>query len=555
MLRLAAFHPLAAAGLLALSLSRPVTSWSAPAALPPNPTVQQMVDAISADELRTSIETLESFHTRHTNSDTSSATHGIGAARNWIYSRFLAFAADPDRRIEPTFFTFDSTVCGRIGRHKNVVATLPGDGSPARWFVVGAHMDSRTTSTCDDTSFAPGANDDGSGTAITIELARVMSRARFDAGVILTAFTGEEQGLVGSKAYAAWAAAQGMRIDGMISNDVVGNVAGCANPACPAGAATIIDSLRVRHFSAGPPHSIHRQLARAIKLNAARYVPDFTVDLIPARDRPNRGGDHMAFDARGWAAARLTEANEYYTGSANSGRQHNALDVAADTDPGYVARVAKVNLAGIANLALAPESPSRPTVQARSPTSIRLTWPSLLNSPDLAGYRVALRDTAADSVYYFDIRDVGLDPGPVQEHVLDSIAHSLPIQVSVSAYDDNYNESIFTEEVLVEAPVVAVNGAVVPTSARLHPALPNPASRTTLLRFELPRPGRVVLEIFDIEGRLVRRLLADRLGAGAGSASWDAMDHRSQLAPAGVYLARLSVDGIAVATGRFVRLE
>jgi Peptidase family M28/FlgD Ig-like domain len=555
MLRHAALLPLAAAGLLATLPMWCASAFAAPAPLPPNPVVQQMVDQISADELRVSIETLQSFHTRHTNSDTLSTTRGIGAARRWIHSRFVASGSLPGHTLEPGWFDFDSVVCGRAGHHRNVLATLTGTGGLERSFLVGAHMDSRSVETCNDTSFAPGANDDGSGTAILIELARVMSSVRFDAGVILTAFTGEEQGLIGSKAYATWAQAQGMRIDGMVSNDVVGNIVGCANPACPAGAAVVTDSSRVRHFSAGPSHSIHRQLTRAIKLSALRYVPGFAVDLIPARDRPNRGGDHMAFDARGYAAARLTEPNEHYTGGATTGRQHNELDVAADIDAAYLARVAKVNLAGIASLALAPEAPPRSTVIALSPNSIQIAWPSTSSAPDLAGYRVAFRDTAADSVFYFEIRDVGVTPGVEQVRVIADIAHGLPVFVSVSAYDSSFNESVFSEEVFVAPPVTAVAGMRAVPAARLHAAEPNPARRETRFRFDLERPGSVTLEVYDIHGRRVHRLASGPYPSGAWAASWHSEDERGALAPAGVYLARLSVDGVTVATRRFVRLD
>ena len=317
----------------------------------------------------------------------------------------------------------------------------------------------------------------------------------------------------------------------------------------------ITDSTRVRHFSAGPSTSIHRQLTRAIKLSAMRYVPGFTVDLIPARDRPNRGGDHMAFDARGYAAARLTEANEHYTGAATTGRQHNELDVVADIDPAYLARVAKVNLAGVASLALAPEAPGRPTVVTLSPSSIQIAWPSTNSALDLAGYRVAFRDTAADSVFYFEIRDVGVTAGAEQVRLIDGIEHALPIFVSVSAYDSSFNESVFSEEVLVVPPVTAVAGPRVEPTARLHAAEPNPARRETRFRFDLDHPGSVTLEVYDVHGRRVQRVASGRYSAGTWSAVWNSLDLRGAWTPAGVYLVRLSMDGIAVATRRFVRIE
>ncbi|MFB3056020.1 MAG: M28 family peptidase, partial [Ignavibacteriaceae bacterium] len=221
---------------------------------PINPIVEAMINSVSTDSILINLQTLVSFNTRHTNSDTTSANFGIGAARNFILSKFQQFSNQTSGGVQPSFFVFPATVCGIFNSaHKNVLATIPGSDTPDRIFIASGHMDGRTNSNCDNTSFAPSANDDGSGTVVSIEMARVISQFadEIENTLILMTVTGEDQGLFGSTAYADWAFDNNLRIDGMITNDVVGNITGCVNPACPNGE-FITDSTSVRHFSGGP---------------------------------------------------------------------------------------------------------------------------------------------------------------------------------------------------------------------------------------------------------------------------------------------------------------
>ncbi|NIX35388.1 MAG: M28 family peptidase, partial [Nitrospinaceae bacterium] len=268
-----------------------------------NPLIQAMVDSVSTDSLRSYILSLQEISPRHTVSDTVAPDSGIGAARRWIKSKYEQWRNNTGGALQPEFFWFTETICGMTGLHANVMATLPGTLPQAqnRHFIVSGHMDSRTVNVCDAVSPQPAANDDGSGTAASIELARIMSRFQFDATLIFMAVTGEEQGLFGSGAYASWAASNNMRIDGMLTNDIIGNIV---------APDSTVDSTSVRHFSVGPSTSPSRQLARYIKLKGEQYVPQMTVTLIPAQDRPGRGGDHIAFNDNGYAAARFTEPVE-----------------------------------------------------------------------------------------------------------------------------------------------------------------------------------------------------------------------------------------------------
>ena len=416
---------------------------------PINPIVEAMINSVSTDSILVNLQTLVSFHTRHTNSDTTSANFGIGAARNFILNKFQQFSSQTSGGVQPSFFVFPATVCGIFNStHKNVLATIPGSQTPDRIFIASGHMDGRTNSNCDNTSFAPSANDDGSGTVVSIEMARVISQFadEIESTLILMTVTGEDQGLFGSTAYADWAFENNLRIDGMITNDVVGNITGCVNPACPNGE-FITDSTSVRHFSGGPSTSSSRQFTRFMKLKAEQYITEvpWTVTLIPAIDRPGRGGDHQAFFDNGYTAARFTEPHEFGDGTGDNGRQHNEFDLVEFVNIPYVARIVKNNIAGLAILAMAPETPTAPlnAVNEGNGTNVLLSWTKTNTEPDFAGYRIAWR--YADSLFYEEIVPVG----NVTEFILNGLIPNRPIYISYSAIDTSSNESIFSSEFLI----------------------------------------------------------------------------------------------------------
>ncbi|MCH6573931.1 MAG: M28 family peptidase [Bacteroidetes bacterium] len=416
---------------------------------PINPIVEAMINSVSTDSILINLQTLVSFHTRHTNSDTTSANFGIGAARNFILSKFQQFSSQTSGGVQPSFFVFPATVCGIFNSaHKNVLATIPGSQTPDRIFIASGHMDGRTHSNCDNNSFAPSANDDGSGTVVSIEMARVISQFadEIESTLILMTVTGEDQGLFGSTAYADWAFENNLRIDGMITNDVVGNITGCVNPACPNGE-FITDSTSVRHFSGGPSTSSSRQLTRYMKLKAEQYITEvpWNVTLIPAIDRPGRGGDHQAFFDNGYTAARFTEPHEFGDGTGDNGRQHNEFDLVEFVNIPYVARIVKNNIAGLAILAMAPETPTAPlnALNEGNGTNVILSWTKTNTETDFAGYRIAWR--FADSLFYEEI----FLAGNVTEFTLTGLTPDEPIYISYSAIDTSSNESIFSSEILI----------------------------------------------------------------------------------------------------------
>ncbi len=351
-----------------------------------NPTIVKIVESISADSLRANLQTLVSFGTRNTFSDTVSATTGIGAARRWIYRRFKSYSAANGNRLKVYFDFFDQPLSGRAAestglqslRTANVVAVLPGTKTN-RMLVVGGHYDSMNRDRYDGKVEANGANDDGSGTAVVMELARVMSQFQFEHTLVFITFTGEEQGLWGSTHFAKTAKERGDVIDGAITNDIVGNIHGGDGS---------VENNRLRCFSPDPMDSDSRQLARHIRKMASRYVPEISVDLIFRLDRVGRGGDHRPFTENGYAGVRFTEANE------NFSRQHVIDDKIEFVSFDYMARVAKVNATALASLALAPPKPEIIRIQRdRDTYETAVAWRQPENIAGLSHFNVLARRT------------------------------------------------------------------------------------------------------------------------------------------------------------------
>jgi hypothetical protein len=372
--------------------------------------IDTIVREISPQRIHAYIDKLVGFGTRHTMSDTTSNTRGIGAARRWIKSELERCGAG---RLDVRFQSHVHPVDKRISQPTeivNVVATLPGTQPAARdrYYVVSGHYDSRVTDVMNATADAPGANDDASGTAAVIELACVMARHKFDASLVFMTVAAEEQGLYGSGDYAAKAMAAGMNIAGMLNNDIIGSshdekgkldngeVRLFAEGVPPVKETT--PALRTLLQTGGENDSITRQLARHVKETGERYVPGFKVNIIYRRDRYLRGGDHSPFLDAGYAAVRFTEAHEDFNHQHQDLRTENGRkigDLAEYVDPDYVAQVARVNAASLATLALAPAAPQDVQVKtANLDNGTDLVWKPN-TEPDLAGYRIVWRETTA----------------------------------------------------------------------------------------------------------------------------------------------------------------
>jgi hypothetical protein len=375
--------------------------------------VDRLVKQISPQRIEVYIRKLVSFQTRHTMSDTTSDTTGIGAARRWIKSELERCGAGANGRLQVSFDSHIAPVSARISKPTeivNVVATLPGtqEASKDRLYVVSGHYDSRNTDIMDATGYAPGANDDASGTAAVMEMACVMAREQFDATLVFMTVAAEEQGLLGAAHWAEQAKQQNLNVAGMFTNDIIGSSRADDGR---------VDNTQVRLFAESLPNtkemsdtnrtllatggendSISRNLARHVKEVGERYVPKFKVSVIQRRDRYLRGGDHMPFLERGYAALRFTEPNEDFNHQHQNVRVENGVkigDLIEYNDFDYIAKVARVNTAALATLALAPAAPQQvKMLTAKLENDSTLAWQAN-PEPDLAGYRIVWRDTTA----------------------------------------------------------------------------------------------------------------------------------------------------------------
>jgi hypothetical protein len=378
-------------------------------------TIKQMADEVSSKNIEAIIRKLVSFKSRHTLSDTTSKTTGSGAARNWIKAEYERYAAESRGRMTVQFDTFTQPKGSRVDKPvqlKNVLAILKGtDPKDTRIYIVSGHYDSRITDVMDPNGDEPGANDDASGTAVSMELARVMAKHSFPATIIFMSVVGEEQGLYGSTHVAKRAKAENWNVDAMLNNDIVGNTHGMETD--------LKDNRSVRVFSEGLPTTLigndkqiaslvslggendspSRELARYIKETAERYVDQLDVKLIYRRDRYLRGGDHIPFLQQGYSAVRFTEMNEDFNRQHQNIRTENGVDygdLPDFVDFNYVQKVARMNLSVLANLASAPAEPQNVGVITSGLTNrTQLKWDAPAMGKKPAGYYVLMRETTS----------------------------------------------------------------------------------------------------------------------------------------------------------------
>ena len=425
----------------------------------PDATVQKIVSEVSRERIAEVMKKLEAFGTRGDFTDPTLLNTGIGAARRWIHGQFSGFSP----RLEVSYDAWKVKKKGRIFQDVelvNVVAVLPGTTRPEKRIIVSGHYDSLNivaragagdfrasgdgaTGAMDNEKSAmapaPGVSDNASGTAVVMELARVMSHYKFEKTIVFVAFAGEEIGLVGSTLYADKAKKDGAQIEAVLNNDIVGND--------DAGNG-FKESGLVHVFSDDPADSVSRELARYIRLCALRYVPGFRTELVFRNDRFSRGGDHTPFVADGFAGVRFTTAAE------NLPVQHTAHDTFDKAAPGYTANVARVNGAAIASLALAPSAPDvlrvnntanasgsntgrkQPNLaRGKSLSDAVLRWKDDHPAEDLAGYAVVMRATTAP----FWEHEIFV--GKVTEYTLAGLNID-DIVLGVKAVDTDGNESL-----------------------------------------------------------------------------------------------------------------
>lgn len=375
--------------------------------------IVEMLEAVSADTIQKNIERLADFGTRHTLSETESDTFGIGAARRWIKSEMERYSANSGGRLNVEFHRFMQEPSNRIPQELeivNVVGTLEGsDPNDDRVFVVSGHYDSRATNVMDAVSEAPGANDDASGTAAVMEMARIMSQYDFPATLVFLAVAGEEQGLFGAIGWAEMAAEQGMNIAGMITNDIIGNHAAEDGALSDPYAVRLfaegippvrqLDMMTRRYIQTGGENDMPtRQLARTLKEVGEGYNSEMDIRIIYRLDRYLRGGDHRPFLRLGYPAVRFSEPHEEFDHQHQDVRVEDGVqygDLPEFVDYPYVARVTRVNLSALANLARAPMPPKNVGMNiSQLENDTRLRWePS--ESENIGGYEVLWRETTS----------------------------------------------------------------------------------------------------------------------------------------------------------------
>jgi hypothetical protein len=413
---------------LAAALAAPAWAADPPKApsVPADPEIEEMVQAISPERIQKSVYVLASFKTRHTLSDPLPSGDGIGGAASWIRAEFERDAKASGGRLRVDLDSFEQPPAPprvpEAVQITNIVATLPGTDSEgdARTLVVSGHYDSMPTSVLDSVSAAPGADDDASGVAAVLELARVLSRYRFRATIVFMAVAGEEQGLHGSTHWAQGAKERDENIEAMLDNDIIGSsraedgsidrgsVRLFAQGVPPARAPD--DALLALLRAGGENDTPPRELARAVRDIAAQYVPAMKVRVIYRADRYLRGGDHLPFLERGYPAVRFTEPAEDFHRQHQDVREVNGVtfgDTPDHVDFGYVADVARVNGAALAVLSRAPAPPRGVEIEAaRLENDTTLRWDAG-RDPGLAGYRILWRETTA--AFWEHSMEVGRD--------------------------------------------------------------------------------------------------------------------------------------------------
>jgi Peptidase family M28 len=390
---------------------------SKPAQGTKDPQIAAAVRDISPEQLKATIQKLVSFGTRNTLSsgvpELAQQGKGIVAAREWIKSEFERYSKACGGCLEVNVDLFTQEADGkRVPKPTelgNVYAVLKGtDAENAkRVYIMGGHYDSRATDVLDPKIDAPGANDDGSGTAVTLEAARVLSKHKFPATLVFVTFPGEEQGLYGSKHFAAFAKQQGWEVNGVLSNDIVGGDRNAGQKPIvrvfSEGIPVTADEKQVKQLRAigAENDSPSRELARYVVDAAAKYVPaGFTAKMIWRQDRFLRGGDHGSFNQEGFAAVRLTEWSEDFNHQHQTVRTEKGIeygDLPKFVNFQIMANIARVNVASLGSLASAPAPPQNVKIDTKGLTNdSTLTWQAAPGGR-ATGYEVVWRDTDASN--------------------------------------------------------------------------------------------------------------------------------------------------------------
>lgn len=395
-----------------------------------------VVGRLDGARMKQTVEKLVSFGTRHTLSDTTSDTRGIGAARRWIFDELTRIAAASNGRMTVAYQSSmqqgprtNNTPAEMI----NVVATIRGTTDPDRIYIATGHYDSMNSDIMNSTLDAPGADDDASGVAVIMDVARALSQHPLEATVMLVAVQGEEQGLLGSRGLAEEAVAKKWNVEGMITNDIVGGTVGGEGD---------VDNRTIRIFSAntrGAGDGTSRHWARFVRDGVRLYLPSVKPRLIYRLDRFGRGGDHSSFFERGFPAIRFTEANEDYKHEHQTVRVENGVqygDLPQFVSGDYMRLVASVNAVALVTGACAPAAPKNVKATGAVTNDTTLSW-DMGTDADLAGYEIVIRETISDDwekvipvgkVARYTLKDFTIDNVFMGVRAVDSDGNRSPVR-------------------------------------------------------------------------------------------------------------------------------
>ena len=411
----------------------------------------RIVDSVSADRIEQDIRTLAGFGTRNTLSDTVSDTRGIGAARRWIKAEFDSISQACGGCLE-VFYQRNFVPKGtgeRIIKDVdivNVVAIQRGSQHPNNIIMMSGDIDSRASDATDYETDAPGANDNASGMAGTIEAARVLSKYQFPSSIAYVGLSGEEQGLYGGQGLADYAQEHDWQILGVLNNDMIGNIEGVdgvidnrsfrifSEPVPPTETE---EERRFRRYTGGEVDGISRQLARYVDAMTERYMPRMNPMMIYRLDRFGRGGHHRPFNDLGFPGVRIMEAHENYNRQHQDIRTENGIaygDVVEGVNFDYAKHLTAVNAITLAGLGWAPPAPDSVRIGGAVQPSTTLAWKSA-NDPNLAGYKVYWRETTAPQWTYSRFVD------KVNEYTLEGIVID-NYYFGVAAVGKDGNESV-----------------------------------------------------------------------------------------------------------------
>ena len=484
--------------------------------------VQYIQNNVQSDSLKAYILKLASFQNRNTGSDTLSSASGIGAARRWAFSKFEEFSSSAENRLIPSYFQFDQLICS-VNQHRNIMAVLPGTNVDLHEvIIIEGHIDSRCETSCDILCEAQGIEDNASGSALVLELARVMSTFSYPNTIVFMLTIGEEQGLYGSNAFALYCQTNTIPVKAVLNNDVIGGVI-CGNtssaPSCPG--VNDIDSTQVRLFSYGGFNSAYKQLSRFVKLQYKEELVQHVsvpmlLSIMTPEDRSGRSGDHVPFRQKNFTACRFTSANEHGDASNGAGyidRQHTSGDIlGVDTDFNgeidsffvdfnYLARNAVIN--GTA-ATIAAKGPKKPDFLIHT-----IVGPGLIieitDQTQYSNYRVGIRSLTNDWDSVYTITGIVDTIYPVQ---------ATNYFVSVASIDAVGMESLFSREINIFDSQMAVDELKSEDSRPFHllQNKPNPFDEATIIGVYVKNPTnykKAWISIEDLNGKEIERIVID----------------------------------------------